>query len=133
MILQNYSGADPGFFLGGGALVSCSNSTPINHIVFVLQNTSRIRKPQVISGAGGCTPCTLPLDLPLELLTPNPIPRNVNYKIIIKIQASNGKNSKNRPLDKLEEYAVKTLHYTISRLMSTGLLTVSSNEKCLLF
>ena len=28
------SGADPGFFLGGGALVSCSTSTPINHIVF---------------------------------------------------------------------------------------------------
>ena len=28
------SGADPGFFLGRGALVSCSTSTPINHIVF---------------------------------------------------------------------------------------------------
>ena len=28
------SGADPGFFLGGGALVSSSTSTPINHIVF---------------------------------------------------------------------------------------------------
>ena len=28
------SRADPGFFLGGGALVSCSTSTPINHIVF---------------------------------------------------------------------------------------------------
>ena len=28
------SGADPGFILGGGALVSCSTSTPINHIVF---------------------------------------------------------------------------------------------------
>ena len=28
------TGADPGFFLGGGALVSCSFSTPINHIVF---------------------------------------------------------------------------------------------------
>ena len=26
-------GADAGFFLGGGALVSCSTSTPINHIV----------------------------------------------------------------------------------------------------
>ena len=26
--------ADQGFFLGGGALVSCSTSTPINHIVF---------------------------------------------------------------------------------------------------
>ena len=28
------SGADPGFFLGGGALVSCSTPTPIKHIVF---------------------------------------------------------------------------------------------------
>ena len=28
--------ADPGFFLGGGALVSCSTSTPISHIVFFL-------------------------------------------------------------------------------------------------
>ena len=57
-------GADPGFFLGGGALVSGSTSTPINHIVFFLQNTSCIRKPQVISG-GVRTPCTLPLDPPL--------------------------------------------------------------------
>ena len=30
------SGADPGFFLRRGALVSCSTSTPINHIVFFL-------------------------------------------------------------------------------------------------
>ena len=61
------SGADPGFFLGGGALVSCSTSTPINHIVF-LQNTSCIRKPQVILGGGVRTPCTLPLDPPLTLV-----------------------------------------------------------------
>ena len=65
-----FSGADPGFFLGGGALVSHSTSTPINHIVFFLQNTSCIRKLQVISGGGGGggvrTPCTLPLDLPLS-------------------------------------------------------------------
>ena len=27
-------GADAGFFLGGGALVSCSTSTPINHSFF---------------------------------------------------------------------------------------------------
>ena len=46
-----FAEADPGFFLGGGALVSCSTSTPINHIVF-LQNTSCVRKPQVISGRG---------------------------------------------------------------------------------
>ena len=63
-----WAGADPGFFLGGGALVSCFTSTPINHIVFFLQNTSCIRKPQVISGGGGGrvrTPCTLPRDPPL--------------------------------------------------------------------
>ena len=43
-------------FLGGGALVSCATSTPINHIVFhFLQNTSCIRNPQVIS-RGGCAP-----------------------------------------------------------------------------
>ena len=49
------SGADPGFFLGGGAVVSFSTPTPINHIVFFFfwQNTSCIRKPQVISGGGG--------------------------------------------------------------------------------
>ena len=46
-------GADPGFFLGGGALVSCSTSTPINYIVFFWWNTSCIRKPQVISGGVG--------------------------------------------------------------------------------
>ena len=28
------AGADPGLFLGGGALISCSTSTLINHIVF---------------------------------------------------------------------------------------------------
>ena len=57
-------GKDPGFFLGGGALVSCSTSTPINHIVFFPQNTSCIRKPQVISG-GAAHPLHLPLDPPL--------------------------------------------------------------------
>ena len=29
-----HAGADPGFFLEGGALVSRSTSTPINHIFF---------------------------------------------------------------------------------------------------
>ena len=58
------TGADPGFLLGGGALVCCSTSTPINHIFG--QNTSCIRKPQVISGGGVRTPCTLPLDPPLD-------------------------------------------------------------------
>ena len=34
IVLHDRLGVDPGFFLGGGALVSCSTSTPINHIVF---------------------------------------------------------------------------------------------------
>ena len=34
LVLNVCTGADPGFFLGGGALVFCSSSTPINHIVF---------------------------------------------------------------------------------------------------
>ena len=42
-----FSGADPGFFLGGGALVSSNKPHS-----FFLQNTSCIRKPQVISGGG---------------------------------------------------------------------------------
>ena len=61
-----HAGADPGFFLGGGALVSCSTSTPINHIVcripVVLENRRSSR------GGGERTPCTLPLDPPLSRL-----------------------------------------------------------------
>ena len=40
------------------------------HSFFFWQNTSCIRKPQVISG-GVRTPCTLPLDLPLLLICCN--------------------------------------------------------------
>ena len=50
--------------LGGGALVSCSTSTPINHIVFFLQNTGCIRKPQVIS-VGGAHPLHPPRSAPV--------------------------------------------------------------------
>ena len=32
--MKHITGADPGFILGGGALVSCSTSTPVNDIVF---------------------------------------------------------------------------------------------------
>ena len=39
--------ADPGFFLGGGALVSCATSTPLNHIVFFF-----CRIPVVLETAG---------------------------------------------------------------------------------
>ena len=55
-------------FLGGGALVSSSTSTPINHIVFffgripvVLEN----RRSSQGWGGGVHTPCTLPLNPPL--------------------------------------------------------------------
>ena len=41
-----FAGADPGVFLGGGVLVSCSTSTPINHIVVF----GRI---PVVGGGGG--------------------------------------------------------------------------------
>ena len=52
----------------GGALVSCSTSTPINHIVFFLQNTSCIRNCRSSQGwgVGVRTSCTLPLDPPLK-------------------------------------------------------------------
>ena len=50
-------------FSGGGAFVSCSTSTPINHrIPVVLENR---RSPQ----GGVRTPCTLPLDPPLEQIS----------------------------------------------------------------
>ena len=70
--LQSEKLSIQGRIQGGGALVSCSTSTPINHIVFfLLQNTSCIRKPQVISGGGGVRPhpCTHTLDPPLILET----------------------------------------------------------------
>ena len=53
--LVPFTGADPGFFVGGGALVSCPTSTPINQIFFFyrIPVVSCIRKPQVISGGGG--------------------------------------------------------------------------------
>ena len=64
-----YTGADPEFFLGGGALVSCSSSTPINHIVFCLfvffGRIPVVLENRRSSQAGVRTPCTLPLDPPL--------------------------------------------------------------------
>ena len=56
-VLNERTEADPGFFLGGGALVSCSTSTPINHsfvfcrIPVVLENR---RSSQ--GRGGGCAP-----------------------------------------------------------------------------
>ena len=47
------SGADPGFFLGGGALVSCSTSTPINHIVFFCRIPVVLENRRSSQGGGG--------------------------------------------------------------------------------
>ena len=61
------TGADPGFFFRRGCtrlLLYYFNTNKPHSLFFFLQNTSCIRKPQVISG-GVRTPCTLPLDPPL--------------------------------------------------------------------
>ena len=50
------SGVDPGFFLGGGALVSCSTSTPINHIVFFFCRIPLVENRRVHLRGGGCAP-----------------------------------------------------------------------------
>ena len=63
---MDITGADPGFFLGGGALVSCSTSTPINHIVFFCRILVVLENLGSSQEGGVCTPCTLPLDLPLH-------------------------------------------------------------------
>ena len=60
------TGADPGFSLGRGALVSCSTSTPINHIVFFGRIPVVLENRRSSQGGGLRTPCTLPLDLPLR-------------------------------------------------------------------
>ena len=60
------TGADPGFFLGGGALVSCSTSTPINHLIFFCRIPVVLENGRSSQGGGMRTPCTLPLDPPLK-------------------------------------------------------------------
>ena len=47
------AGADPGFFLGGGALVSCSTSTPINHIFFFCRIPVVLENRRSSRGWGG--------------------------------------------------------------------------------
>ena len=47
------SGADPRFLLGGGALICCSTSTPINHIVFFLAKYQLYEKTAGHLGGGG--------------------------------------------------------------------------------
>ena len=76
------SGADPGFFLGGGALVSCSTSTPINHIVFFFSRIPVVLENRRSSqgGRGVRTPCTRPLDPPLHLVRVGRLPSY--YKVV---------------------------------------------------
>ena len=51
------TGADPGFFLGGGALISCSTSTPINHILFFFCRIPDVLESRRLSrGRGGAHP-----------------------------------------------------------------------------
>ena len=49
-------------------------------MIFFLENTSCIRKPQVISG-GVCTPCTLPLDPSLVFERHNPQSQYWSYNL----------------------------------------------------
>ena len=65
IILCYNPAANPGFFLGGGALVSCSTSTPINHIVFFCRIPVVLENHRSSQGGGVHTPYTLPLDPPL--------------------------------------------------------------------
>ena len=55
LYLLSITGADPGFFLGGGALVSCSTTTPINHIVFFCRIPVVLENRRSSKGAG-CAP-----------------------------------------------------------------------------
>ena len=50
------TGADPGFFSGGGAPVSCSTSTPINPIVFFGRIPVVLENRRSSQGGGGCAP-----------------------------------------------------------------------------
>ena len=67
--IQVVSGADPGFFIGGGAPL---RNDVIDGEVKILKASTYIRRRKLrLSGWGGGvrTPCTLPLDPPLCLST----------------------------------------------------------------
>ena len=56
MLSDEGTGADPGFFLGRGALVSCSTSTLINHIVFSCRIPVVLENRSSSQGGGGAHP-----------------------------------------------------------------------------
>ena len=60
-----------------------------------------------------CMDVKISIDGSAEPLTRQPPSHKFSLKIITKIQALNGRINENRPLDKLEEYAVvfKIPHY----------------------
>ena len=53
LVTRCVTGADPGFFLGGGALVSCSTSTPINHSFFFAEYQLYQKTAGHLGGGGG--------------------------------------------------------------------------------
>ena len=55
-VLRTFTGADSGFFLGGGALVSCSTSTPINPLVFFFCRIPVVLENRRSSRGGGAHP-----------------------------------------------------------------------------
>ena len=70
MLLDVRGGSRIFFSRGCTRLLLYFNTNKPHSSLFFLQNTSCIRKPQVISGKGGGvrTPCTLPLDPPLDVV-----------------------------------------------------------------
>ena len=90
------SGADPGFFLGGGALVSCSTSTPINHIVFFFCRIPVVLENRRSSqGGGGAHPL-------------HPPPRSAPaYYFEIQIPAFKWMHFKSYNLENLEDSCIE--------------------------
>ena len=56
VMLYNMQGRIQNFFLGGGALVSSSTSTPITHIVFFFCRIPVVLEHCRSSYVGGCAP-----------------------------------------------------------------------------
>ena len=79
-----------------------------------------------------CMDLKISIDGSAEPLTRQPPSHKFKLKIITKIQKLNRRICENKPLEKLEEYAVVLKTHIISPLMS-GLWTVSSTEKPQLF
>ena len=87
---QIFRGGSRIFFRRGGTRLLLYFNINKNHIVsFSLQNTSWIRKPQVISEGGGVrTPCTLPLDPPLIFQSVIIMPSNLKKTYTMKKQTA---------------------------------------------